>query len=544
VITPSEAQAIRNALSPEDQIMFDDLVRAQIIAEMTPHPQPGPQTLFLESEADIVIYGGAAGGGKTYGLFLEAIKDCDKPAFRWVYFRRQQTDINKNGGPWDKAMQFFPLFKAWPNKTSYKWQFPSGAYGQLASLQYDQDVLGWQTAEVSLFLFDELTHFTEAQFWYMLSRNRGMSGAKNRVRAATNPDGSSWVKKLIAPWVDKKWTGYKAESGEVLYLARLEGENIWVDKDWRYPTGDKPKSITFIRSTVYDNKILLKDDPGYITNLLSQTSIEKARLLDGDWDILEGAYFAQWSEKLHTRYPGQDEFSPDPIPKWYKFFGGLDYGRAAPFCFLLMATDDGGNVVVFDEIYEAKLEPEAQSQAVLECLERHQIEPRDVPIYADPSIFPSRAPAMPSVTLIAGLAPTKAKPLPGWSMTTNAGKHISDVYSAAGLRMIPSSNANTRNERVNGWAMVREYLTRPGALIIYKGRCPNLIRTVAAIPHDKTDIEDLDTKAEDHAVDALRFGLKNKGIRSKPESDYKPPLPAAAPAWMKQAFNKKSMMKL
>ncbi len=155
-------------------------------------PQPGPQEDFLSSSADIVIYGGAAGGGKTYGLLLECIRNVDVEEFGAVVFRRVSTQITSQGGLWDTSKQIYPLTGALPTtQPRHLWRWKSGARVTFAHLQNDQDVQSWQGSQIPLICWDELTHFTEYQFFYMLSRNRSASGVAPYMRATCNPDATS-----------------------------------------------------------------------------------------------------------------------------------------------------------------------------------------------------------------------------------------------------------------------------------------------------------------------------------------------------------------
>jgi hypothetical protein len=460
--------------------------RSRAAAAALPPPQEGPQTDFYNSTADIVVYGGAAGGGKTFGLLLECARHRANPNFNFVIFRRTSPQITANGGLWDASQKLYPSIGARPNITNLTWRFPSGAKGKMAHLQHADTVHDWQGTEVPLICFDELTHFTEAQFFYLLSRNRSTSGIKPYVRATTNPKAGSWVKKFLAPWLDKNRLD-KAAHGEVRWFTRINGEIVWVGEDWRDDEGLPGKSVTFIFSSVYDNKALLDVDPHYLVNLKSLPEVEQARLLRGDWDILEGAYFSEWSEAKHTKLP-------DKVPAWYRFFGGLDYGKAAPFCFLLMASDDAGNVIVLDEVYETRLTPSEQAIKVAQVLERHGIAPKSCPIYADPSIFP----------------PQEAKARAG-----HPGKYIAEEYWDEGLNVIRANN-----DRINGWARFREYLHDPGAFTVFKGRCPNLIRTIGTVGPDPKDPEDVDTTSEDHGIDSARYALMGRPPRAKqPDRD-------------------------
>jgi predicted phage terminase large subunit-like protein len=269
-------------------------------------PQPGPQEMFLNCTADIALYGGAAGGGKTYALLLENMKDTDNPKFGSVIFRRSMAQITTEGGLWDNTMDLYPRKGAMPKLTPRPTMlFPSGAKVAFAHLQYDETVLDWQGAQIPLICFDELTHFTRKQFFYMLSRNRSMSGAKSRIRATTNPDADSWVGDFIEWWIDDKGYPIPERSGVIRYFVVVSDEVLWADSAQELVNSygikiEHVKSFTFIASSIYDNRILLEKDPGYLANLNALSTVEKGRLLQGNWKIKPsaGMYFKRDQAQL------------------------------------------------------------------------------------------------------------------------------------------------------------------------------------------------------------------------------------------------------
>jgi len=252
-------------------------------------PQDGPQEQFLSSPADIVIYGGAAGGGKTWALLLEPLRHINNSQFRAVIFRRTFPQIMNPGGLQDEAMQLYPLAGGHYTQPSsgVTWTFASGARVRFAHLQHDKTVLDWQGAQIPLIAFDELTHFTEQQFWYLLSRNRSTSGVRPYIRAATNPE-PGWVADLIRWWIGDDGYAIPERSGVVRWFVRYSGEIIWADSPdalSRY-RGTEPKSLTFIPAKLEDNQILMQKDPGYLANLLALPLVERERLLHGNWKIV------------------------------------------------------------------------------------------------------------------------------------------------------------------------------------------------------------------------------------------------------------------
>lgn len=273
-------------------------------------PQKGPQETFLSSSADIAIYGGAAGGGKTFAILLDFLRHFHNPHAGAVYFRRTYTQIKNEGGLWDTATEIFLKVGAKPNETSSSWKFPSGASVKFAHLQYDKNAYDYQGAQIPVIYFDELTHFSEKQFFYMMSRNRSTSGIKPYMRATTNPDVDSWVRGFIDWWIDENGFPIKERAGALRYFYRVEGRIYWDESKEnlkkRFPKLAEiadPKSVTFIPSSVQDNKILLKKDPSYLANLLAQNAVEKARLLDGNWNVRStaGLVFQRgWFEEVEA----------------------------------------------------------------------------------------------------------------------------------------------------------------------------------------------------------------------------------------------------
>lgn len=277
----------------------------------TLRPQKGPQEKFLSTPADIAIYGGAAGGGKTFSILMECARNIGNPDFRAAIFRKTSKQIFNQGGLWDASMKVYTKVNGTPIKSpNPMWVFPSGATIALSHIGRDTDVFNYQGAEIALICFDELTHFSDYSFFYMLSRNRSTSGVKPYVRATCNPDVDSWVADFISWWIDPE-TGYPIEErgGKLRYFIRSDNKIIWgsseeelIDKG--YAKADI-KSVTFIPSKLEDNKILMERDPSYLANLKALSRVEQERLLNGNWKIkpAAGQYFKRSEVEIIPTMP-------------------------------------------------------------------------------------------------------------------------------------------------------------------------------------------------------------------------------------------------
>lgn len=258
-------------------------------------PQAGPQTQFLGCFADIVIYGGAAGGGKSYGLLLDPLRHIRNKEFGCTIFRRTAVQVTIEGGLWDESMKLYPMLGGRPREHKLEWRFPSGMSVGFGHLEYDKDVLSYQGAQIPLIDFDELTHFTQNQFFYMLSRNRSTSGVKPRIRATTNPDPDSWVRKFIDWWIGADGYAVKERAGRIRWFIRQEDKIVWGDTREellsQFGNGPEivPKSVAFIPARLQDNQILMQKDPAYLGNLLAMNRVDRLRLLGGNWNVRASA---------------------------------------------------------------------------------------------------------------------------------------------------------------------------------------------------------------------------------------------------------------
>lgn len=321
----------------------------------------------MATPANICIYGGAAGGGKSYGLLMSALRYKNVPGFGCTIFRRNFNQIFSQGGLWDESMKIYQGIRgADPKFARGQWWFRN-AEGDIVSkvtfahIERDEDVHKWQGSQICEIGFDELTHFSEKTFFYMLSRNRSTCGVEPFIRATCNPDADSWVAKFIDWWIDPD-TGYPIpeRSGklrwfirrdEILYWANTKQE-LWKQFDLKTPEEKaEPRSVTFIMSKLEDNQELLKVNPGYMANLKAMSVIERERLLHGNWKIkaAAGLFFKR------SQVGDYLSFVPDDVIEWVRCWDlaateKTENGDPAFTAGVLMGKRKNGRYIVADVV--------------------------------------------------------------------------------------------------------------------------------------------------------------------------------------------------
>ncbi|WP_291981934.1 phage terminase large subunit [Luteitalea sp.] len=297
-------------LSPLQRVAASIIAQAEPaegeLTSLRPLAQPGPQQEAFASEADIVILGGSAGGGKTWLEIAVPTEHIGNSQFRAVLFRREYSEITMTGGMLEESQVWYPrLGGVLRQSPQIEWRFPSGAKIAFRGLQHEgqleQKAKGLQATYI---LLDQLEEFTAKIFWYLLSRNRSAASVPPRVFATINPvpdddPTGGWVHTLLSWWIDPE-TGYAIQerSGKVRWFLRLNETLHWGDsreelvERFRGQIPDEdllPKSITFIRAKLDDNPALLASTPQYRASLLALTLVDRQRLLDGNWKIKPAA---------------------------------------------------------------------------------------------------------------------------------------------------------------------------------------------------------------------------------------------------------------
>lgn len=281
-------------------------------------PQRGPQELFLASPATITIYGGAAGGGKSWSLLYSLARWVGLPGFRGLVFRKYLVDIKQVGGLWSEAEGLYSLLGGVPNRHDWEWRFPSGAVIKFGAIDKDYQTR-YQGAQAAVIAFDEITHFEEEEVFFFFSRRRTkVRGLRTRILGTCNPDADSWVARLLGWWWDSA-SGYAIPSraGVVRWFMRTSAAGGKKELRWagapaeleaqrRADEDSEPLSLAFIPASLADNRYLAEDG-AYRAGLTLLDDVQKGRLLRGNWLVRyqRGTIFRRdWFKRIQEAPPG------------------------------------------------------------------------------------------------------------------------------------------------------------------------------------------------------------------------------------------------
>lgn len=416
----------------------------------------GRQADFIRSPAAETLFGGAAGGGKSYAQLVDALVFAVRyPGSRQLILRRTLRELERSLIV--VSEQLYPQVVGKFVRSDGVWRLVNGSVIEFGHCQYEGDVTRYQSAEYDVIRFDELTHFSLYQYTYLISRVRGANGYPKQIKATTNPGGPGhdWVKKR--------------------FIDAMPPDTV---------TAFEGGSRVFLPARVTDNIFLMRRDPRYIERLENLPPRERRALLEGDWDLQEGRYFAEFDRQIHVVEPFE---VPDGWKRWLTVDYGLDM-----FAALWVAQAPDGHSYVYREVYEPGLILSEAAERVLRAEGKETIDVRLAP----PDLFCRRQ---------------------------ESGRSAADIWQDSGLYFEPSGN-----ERVTGWYAVKELL-RPipdgaggtTARLQIFSTCRNLIRTLGAVQHDTRNPNDVAGQPHEltHAPDALRGYAVSVWEPGEPEPD-------------------------
>ncbi|MBQ3080136.1 MAG: phage terminase large subunit [Clostridia bacterium] len=445
------------------------------------------QAQFLKRREYECLYGGAAGGGKSEASVMLPMYWVHIPHFRALILRKTYPQLTELI---DKSRMYYPrLFpEAKYNSTMHRWMFPSGATVAFGSMHNASDVESYRGRQFDLIIFDELTHFTWAEYSFMFSRNRPSGpGTFVGIRATTNPGGigHGWVKERFITCAPPM-----TPVREEFSIRTPEGREE-----------KRTRSRIFIPATVFDNNKLLENDRDYLANLSMLPSAQKNAQLYGSWDSFDGQVFSEWvndpnhyEDRVYTHV-----IAPFRIPKSWRIWRGFDFGYARPYSVGWYAADEDGRLFRIAELYgtngvpnEGTRESPDRIAANIALIERENeyLRGREITGVADPSIFDESR---------------------GESVAVMMARHPNYIYFHPGdnTRLPGKMQYHYRFKfREDGRPMLQVFST-----------CRHFIRTIPALTYDTKMVEDINSAQEDHIYDECRYVLMENPISPAKQSE-------------------------
>ena len=417
------------------------------------------------------LYGGAAGGGKSDALVVEALRQVEIPHYKGLILRKTFPQLSELI---EKSLDYYK--RAYPkaryNDSKHVWTFESGAKIYFGSMQHSKDKLNYQGKAYDYIGFDELTHFTWEEYSYLFSRNRPNGpGTRVYIRGSANPGG------VGHGWVKARYITAAAPMTPIPTVMEV-----------RRPDGGLIQTVRhriFVPSSVFDNQALLDNDPNYLANLALLPEAERRALLYGDWDSFAGQVFIEWQDRPEGY--GEQRWThvvdPFPIPADWRIYRGFDFGYSRPFSVGWYAVDHEGRIYRIKELYGCtgepnqgvKWEPSRIARAIREAEDGDpMLRGRQIVGIADPSIFDE-----------------------------SRGESVARMMEREGIYWIGGDNTRLAGKMQCHYRLAFDGDGRPMFMVF--STCRDFIRTVPALVYDDTHVEDIDTDGEDHIYDEWRY---------------------------------------
>ena len=436
------------------------------------------------------LFGGSVGGGKSMAVVMEALRQVHIPNYRGLILRATYPQLEALIAT---TYEYYP--KAFPgakyNTSEKRWTFPSGARIFFGYMQHEKDKYNFQGKPYDFIAFDELTHFTESQYMYLMSRNRPTgAGTRVYIRATANPGGigHGWVKGRFitpAPPMTPIESTYKVDAPD--------GKTI-----------ETTRKRIFVPSTVFDNPALLANDPHYLDTLSMLPEAERNALLYGDWNSFEGQVFRTWRDDPDHYRDRQWTHVIDPFmpPKHWTRFRGFDWGSNKPFSVGWYVADEDGKIYRIREYYGCgdrpnvgiHMPPQEIAQNIREIEDADpMLKGHEIYGVADPSIFAADR---------------------GFSIAELMARYPNHVNWTPG-----------DNKRIPGWQQCQYRLSFDASgdpMFQVFNTCRAFIRTIPALVYDAKKVEDVDSELEDHIADEWRYVMMENPISPRLAT---PPLP-------------------
>lgn len=434
-----------------------------------PYPK---QIEFFKKTNKFIAYGGSRGGGKSWSARRKALLLALNPDLRGIQIlvlRRKFNDVWENH-IYPLMMELHECKGIRYNATTKSIDFPWGSRIMFGYCDHENDILQYQGKAYDVIFVEEATQFT-ANMLIALTESLRLSGFMN--------PSNKWIPRMY----------YTCNPGGVghAYVKRLFIDQI-------YQRAEKPENYSFVPSTVFENKFLMDNDPSYIESLENLPENRRKAMLYGDWDVYEGQFFTDWRNdpKHYLDHKYSHVIEPFPIPTSWKRYRAMDWGYSKPFSVQWWAVNHDGQAFMYREWYGCtgepdvglRLTPEQVGEQIMKI--EKQLEPNDVYIegIADPAIFAS-----------------------------DTGKSIAESFEDKGVYFTKADNS-----RLTGWNQMRERMKFDpegfSQMYVFK-TCTHFIRTIPALIHDKTRVEDLDTTQEDHGADTCRYFCMARPVKPR-----------------------------